>query len=204
MRLRSSSFEMSDEHHLRAARGCCAASRRTRGQVAGDAADAQVGRGEPRAADLLEQLEQPLAGLEHVEEDGERAQLHGRGAEAGQVVGDARDLADDHADVLRALGDLLGDAHQLLDRHRVADVVEHRRDVVEAIGVGEDLRPGRALRLLLEAAVQVADLDVGARDPLPLDLQHHAHRAVHGGVRRAHVEGNGLGRQIGRGRSSAS
>ena len=114
------------------------------------------------------------------------------------MIGDARDLADDHADVLRALGDLLGDAEQLLDRHRVADVVEHRRDVVEAIGVGEDLRPGRALRLLLEAAVQVADLDVGAGDALPLDLQHHAHGAVHGRVRGAHVQRNGLGRQIGR------
>ena len=54
------------------------------------------------------------------------------------------------------------DAEQLLDRQRVADVVEHRRDVVQPIGVREDLRLGRVLRLLLEAAVQVADLDVGA------------------------------------------
>ena len=54
------------------------------------------------------------------------------------------------------------DAQQLLDRHRVADVVEHRRDVVQPIGVREDLRLGRVLRLLLEAAVQVAELDVGA------------------------------------------
>ena len=57
-------------------------------------------------------------------------------------------------------GMLLDDAEQLLDGHRVADVVDHRRDVVEAVGVREHLRVGRVLRFLLEAAVQVAELHV--------------------------------------------
>jgi hypothetical protein len=44
----------------------------------------------------------------------------------------------------------------------------------------------------------VTDLDVGAADLLPLDLQHHAYRAVHGRVRRAHVERQRLDLQVGR------
>src|SRR5262249_51473099 len=72
----------------------------------------------------------------------------------------------------------------------------HRRDVVETIGVGEDLRPGPALAHLLEAAVQVADLDVGLEDALAAELEDDAHRAVHGRVRRAHVEQHRLGGQL--------
>ncbi len=154
--------------------------------------------GQAGAGDLFLQLVQPLARLQHVKEDGEGAQFHRPGAQARHVVGHARDLPDDDPDVLRPLRDLLVDVQQLLDGDGVADVVQHRRDVVQAIGVREDLGPGGVLRFLLKAAVQVADLDVGAGDLLALDVQHHAHGAVHGRVRRAHVQGHRLGRQVGR------
>ena len=92
----------------------------------------------------------------------------------------------------------LGDAEQLLDGHRVADVVEHRRDVVEPIGVREDLRPGGVLRLLLEAAVQVADLDVGAGDPSrPRPRGPCARCRAWPGARGPCSSGHRLGRQLG-------
>ena len=60
-----------------------------------------------------------------------------------------------------------------------------RRDVVEPVGVGQALHPGDVLAGLLEAAVQKADLGVGLDDGLAVELDVGAHRAVHGGVRRA-------------------
>ena len=70
------------------------------------------------------------------------------------------------------------------------------RDVVEAIGVREHLRVRRVLRFLLEAAVQVAHLHVALFDGLALDGEHDAHRAVHGRVRRTHVERHRIGGQL--------
>jgi hypothetical protein len=155
--------------------------------------------GQARARDLLEERVQPLAALQQVQKRRERAQLHRRRADAGQVVGDARDLADDDPDVLGAPRDAIGDAEELLHGHRVAAVVDHRRDVVQPIGVREDLRVGRVLGFLLEAAVEVAGLDVALHDLLAVDGEHDAHGAVHGRVRRAHVDGHELVRQLGLG-----
>ena len=135
------------------------------GQVVGDAADAAVAVGQPRAATppraAPSSHSRALSAYRKTVNAPSSIALAPRQVRWSQM---RDDLADDHADELGALGDLLVDAEQLLDRQRVADVVEHRRDVVQAVGVGEDLRPGRVLRLLLEAAVQVADLDVGAGD----------------------------------------
>ena len=82
-------------------------------QVGLHAAHAAVGDGEPGARHVLHQLPQELAGLDHVEEDRERAELHRGGADAREVIADPRDLAMIDADVLAALGHL--DAEELLD-----------------------------------------------------------------------------------------
>ena len=160
----------------------------------GHAADAAEAVRHPGARLLLEDVPDDLPRAGEVEERGEGAELHRHGAGADQVVADARQLAEDDAVVGAALGH--GDAEHLLHREREADVVEHRRDVVEAVGVGEDLRPVAALAHLLEAAVQVADLHVGLADGLARELEDDAHRAVHGRVRRAHVEHHRLGREL--------
>jgi len=44
-----------------------------------------------------------------------------------------------------------GDAGELLDRQREADVVQDRRGVVQPIGIGEDVIPRSLLAHLLEA-----------------------------------------------------
>ncbi len=106
------------------------------------------------------------------------------------MIADARKLAEGHAVPLAALGH--GEAAQLLDGERVADVVQHRRDVVEPVDVREHLGPRAALAHLLEAAVQVADLHVGLHDRLAGELEHDAHGAVHRGMRRPHVQVHGL------------
>jgi hypothetical protein len=91
------------------------------GQVGLDAADAAVGDGQPRAGHVLDQLPQEFAGLDHVEEDGEGPQLHGRGAHARQVVADPRDLRHGSADELAALGDV--DPQKFLDGEAYAKLL---------------------------------------------------------------------------------
>ena len=74
-----------------------------------------------RARDRLVAVHQVLALAEAVEEDRHRADVEAVRAEPQQVVQDARDLVEHHADVLRAQRDL--DAEQLLDRHHVGVLV---------------------------------------------------------------------------------
>ena len=143
--------------------------------------DPAVGDRQPGAGHVLDQLPQELAGLDHVEEDGEGAELHGGGADAGEVVADARDLGHDHADVLAPLGDV--DAEELLDGGRVAEVVDQRRHVVEPVGERDRVVPAALLAVLLERAVQIADLDVGVDDDLAVELGHDPDDPVHRGVR---------------------
>ena len=157
------------------------------GQVGLDPAHAPVGDGQARPRHRLHQLPQVLAGLDHIEEDGEGPQLHGRGADAREVVADAGDLAHEGADVLAPLGDL--DAQQLLDGGGVAEVVDQGRDVVEPVRVGNSVVPAPHLAVLLEGPMQVADLHVGLGQHLAVQLGHDADDPVHGRVRRAHPDG---------------
>ena len=70
---------------------------------------------------------------------------------------------------LRHLG-----AEQLLDREHEGVLLHHRRDVVEAVEVGDALQVGALLDELLGAAVQEADVRVGALDHLAVHLEDEA------------------------------
>ena len=99
--------------------------------------------------------------------------------EPQQVVQDARDLVEHHADVLRALRHL--DAQQLLDRQAVGVLVAHHRHVVETVHVGQRLDEGSCLGQLLGARMQQADVRVGALDDFAVQFQHQAQHAVRAG-----------------------
>jgi hypothetical protein len=160
----------------------------------GRAADAEERVREPRAGLLLAGLPDPLAGLEEPEKRGEGPELHGHGAVAGEVVADARHLAEDHPEELALARHL--DPEELLHREGVAHVVEQRRHVVEPVGVREHLRPGASLGHLLEGPVEVPRLDVHVLHGLAVQLQDHPDGAVHRGVRRTHEQGHGLARKF--------
>ena len=102
------------------------------------------------------------------------------------MVGDARNLAHDDAQILRALRNL--DAEQLLDRQREADIVDAGRGVIEPVGVGEALGPGALLAHFFERAMEIADLDVAIGDPLAVELEVELDGAVRGGMRGPHLE----------------
>ena len=157
-----------------------------RRHVLRQAADPHRVVGQPRAAELLEQIENQLALAERVEEHRHRADVHRVRADPQAVAGDPLQLAEDRAHVARAPRHL--DRHQLLDGLAVADVVGRRRDVVHPVGQQDDLRPVAVLAQLLDAAVQVADDDVGVDDLLAVEAQHHAQHAVRARMLRAHVD----------------
>ena len=96
------------------------------------------------------------------------------------------DLGVEHADQLRALGDL--DAEQLLDGEAEGMLLVHRRDVVEPVEIGDRLQIGLGLDQLLGAAMQQADVRIDARDDLAVQLQHEAQHAVRGRMLRAEVD----------------
>ena len=107
-------------------------------------------------------------------------------AEPQQVVQDARDLVEHHADVLRAHRHV--DAEQLLDRQAVGVLVAHHRHVVEPVHVRQRLDVGACLGELLGRAVQQADVRVGALDHLAVELEHQAQHAVRRRMLRPEVQ----------------
>jgi hypothetical protein len=120
------------------------------------------------------------------------AELHAAGAEADEVGVDPGELHHEHADDVGALGDLVGDAEQLLDGQAVRRLLEHRREVVHAGAERDALHPGAELHVLLDAGVQVADAGAGLGDRLAVELEDEAEHAVRRRVLRAHVDDDPL------------
>jgi hypothetical protein len=140
-----------------------------------------------RAGHRFVHVEQVFPLAEAVDQHVHRAAVQPVRAEPQQVVQQAGDLGEHHADVLRA--DRHVDAEQLLDGQAVGVLVGHHRHVVEAVHVGQRLEVGAGLGQLLGGAVQQADVRVGALDHFAVELQHQAQHAVRGRVLRAEVEG---------------
>ena len=71
--------------------------------------------------------------------------------------------------------------------------VDEGRAVVETIGVGNDLPVRPLFGHLLEVAVQIADFRLRVLDGLAVEQDLHSEGAVHGRMRRAHVQDQMLG-----------
>src|ERR1051326_7638389 len=80
-----------------------------RGKVALHPTDTTDVGGESCSADLLEYFVNQLAPLEHVQKPGHGTGIHRDHRIAYDVIGNARQLHDDHAQVLGPLGDLCTD-----------------------------------------------------------------------------------------------
>jgi hypothetical protein len=93
-------------------------------------------------------------------------------ADPEQMVQQARDLVEHHADVPGADRHL--DPEQFLDCHHVGVLIAHHRDVVEPIHVRHRLEESACLRQLLRRPVQKADVRVGALDHLAVEFKHEA------------------------------
>ena len=129
-----------------------------------------------RARDRLVDVHQVFALTERVEEHGHRADVQPVRAQPQQMVQQARDLVEHHADVLCTNRHV--DAEQLLDRHHVRVLVAHHRHVVQAVHVRHRLQERAGLGELLGRAVQQPDVRIRALDHLAIELEYKAQHAV--------------------------
>ena len=157
------------------------------GQVAVDAARPVVRSVHARAGHRLVAVHQVFALAEAVQEHRHRADVERVRAEPQQMIQDARDLVEHHADVLRAQRHF--DAEQLLDRHAVRVLVAHHRHVVEPVHVRQRLDEGLVLGELFGGPVQQADVRIGALDHLAVELEHQAQHAVRRRMLRPEIHG---------------
>src|SRR6059036_1340769 len=118
------------------------------------------------------------------------AHVQAPGAEPEAVRRDPLQLGGDHAQVLRALGDV--DSRDLLDGGDVRELRGHRGDVVGLRCDGRILDVGERLTELLVAPVEVADHRVHADNRLALEREDHAKDAVGRRVLRPHVHHEAL------------
>ena len=90
--------------------------------------------------------------------------------------------------------DFGGPFHRTHERVRVV----HRRKVIDAAGVWEELRPRAVLAHLLVHPVNVADHGLGLGDPLAVHRHQDAQNAMRGRVLGPQVEHKGLRRSLAR------
>ena len=138
-----------------------------------------------RARHRLVDVHQLFALLEAEQEHRHGADVEAVRAEPHEVIQDARDLIEHHADVLRTLG--RHDAEQALDGEHVGVLVAHHRDVIEPVHVADGLVERLRLGELLGAAVQQPDVRVGLLDDFAIELEHQAQHAVRRRMLRAEV-----------------
>ena len=129
-----------------------------------------------RAGDRLIDVKQVFALAEAIQKDGHRADVQPVRAQPQQVVQQAGDLVEHHANVLCALRHF--DAEQLFNRHHVGVLVGHHRHVVEAVHVRHRLQECLVLGEFLGRAMQQSDVRVSAFDDFAVQLQHQSQHAV--------------------------
>ena len=156
------------------------------GRLHRDAADADVAGHHALAADGFEDAHEFFALAEAVEEDGERADVHGVRAEPDEVRVEPHQFHEEHTDVLGAFGDF--ELEELFDRERVAQVVAHRGEVVDAVGERDDLRIELGFAGFFDAGVQVANVGRERDDGFAVQLDDEAEHAVCRWVLWPHVE----------------
>ncbi len=149
-------------------------------------ADAEITGHHPLAGDVFVNLHDLFALAEAVEEHGHRAEIDGVRAEPHEVRSDAGQFGEQHADVLRALGNFEPD--ELFGRQAVAQIVRERSEIIDAVGERDRLRIRLRFAGFFDAGVQVADLRIGLQHDFAVQLENHAQHAVRRGVLRPHIE----------------
>ena len=149
-------------------------------------ADADVAGHHALAGELFQNTQDLFALAEAVKENAHRADIQRMRAEPDQVAVEPRKLRHHDTQPLRALRNF--DLQQLFDRQAVNQIVREIRQVVDAIGQSQRLRPSQRFALLFDARVQKADVGSGGTDRLAFQFQHNAQHAMGRGMLRPHVQ----------------
>ena len=154
------------------------------------AADAEITGHHALAGEIFENFQDFFALAEAVEEDGHRAQVNGVRADPDQMRSAARQLREQHANVLRALGDF--DSENFFHREAIAQVVRKRRKIINAVGEGDTLRIRLRFAGFFDAGMQITDNWLGFYHHFAVELQHDPQHSVRGRVLGPHVQDHGL------------
>ena len=160
------------------------------GRLEGQAAGTEKAGHHSLARQIFENLQDFFALAKGIKEDGHRAQVDGMRAQPNQVRSAARQFRQQHADVLRALRNF--HAQNLLHRQAVAQIIRKRRQIIDAVGQGHNLRIGFRLAGFLDAGVQIPNHRLGLDHDFAVHLQNHAQHPVRRRVLRAHIEDHRL------------
>ncbi len=164
------------------------------GHVAQLPADASVGSSETRTSQLLTEIVDLFALGECVEEDSHCADVHGAHTDPEHVGGNAGEFAAQHAQCLTARGKF--PAHQFFHGAGIGDIVGQGRQVVQAVGVGNELIVVHVFGDLLIAPMQETDVGLSTDDGFTIQLQDQTQHAVRGRVRWSHVQSHALAVKI--------
>ena len=156
-------------------------------QVLVHAADAEIGRVHARARGALVEHHQLLALLETPQRRGERADVHRLRGDVEEVREQPSDLAEQHADELRAPRHR--QPKELLGREAERMLLVHRRDVIEPVEIRDRLQVSLVLDQLLGAAMEQADMRIDALHHLAVELHHQAQNAMRRRVLRPEIQG---------------
>ena len=160
----------------------------------GLAADTGVAGRETGPGHQLHQIVNFFPLREGVEEERHRPEVHPQAADHEKVRGDAGQLAADHPDGFAAGGEF--PSHEFLDRQGVGDVIGNRGEIVQPVGVGDELVVLHVLGDLFIPPVEVADLGSRLGHHLAGEFHDQAQDAMRGGMRGAHVEDQLLAHQL--------
>ena len=141
-----------------------------------EAADTDIGDGQPRAGEILHNPHDQFARFDHVEADRDCAEFGAGHAAAGEVIENPRQLADDDANILTTRRRF--DTDKFFHGQGIADIVDQRRSVVEPVSVGDDLCPSCLLAALVEAAMEITDLDVAVEHLFAVEFEIEFDRAM--------------------------
>jgi hypothetical protein len=126
----------------------------------------------------------PLA--EGVQEHGHGADVQRVRADPQQVIQNAGDFIEHHPDVLGANRHFHAD--QLFDGHHIGVLVAHHRHIVETVHIRHGLQEGLVFGQFFGAAMQQADVRVGALNHFAVQLQNQAQHTVRRRVLRTKVQ----------------
>src|SRR6185312_9831436 len=155
-----------------------------------ETAHAEVRGHHALSADGLEDAKNFLALAEAIEEDGERADVHGVRAEPDQVGIEPRELIQQHANPLRALRNF--NLQKLFDGQAVAQVVGHRAQVIDAVRQRHHLLIELRFAGLLDSCVQITDVRHNVEHRFAVDFDDKAENAMRRRVLRSHVQDHSL------------
>ena len=140
----------------------------------------------PGTRDRFITIHQVFAFAEAIQEYGHRPNIEPVRPKPHQVIQQAGDFIEHHADILRTYR--RRDAHQFFDRQYVTVLVAHHRYIIQAVHITDGLVVRLAFGEFFGGPVQETNMRIGLQDDLSIHFQDQAKHAMRGRVLRSEIQ----------------